>query len=121
MTNSKIVMVPGERGMKLMDDDILTIETPVVIPWNDDLAILKYKLQTLLKDNIVEVTFTKVNGDLRTMKCTLKSTLLPERLTESKGKIFPENVLPVWDIEKNAFRSFRVDHVHDYIAVSGKG
>jgi len=105
----------------IMDDDVLTIETPVVMPWNDDLAILKYKLQTLLKDNIVEVTFSKVNGDLRTMKCTLKSTLLPERLTESKGKTFPENVLPVWDTEKNAWRSFRVEHVHDYIAVSGKG
>lgn len=85
----------------------------------EDLEILKYKLKTLLKDNIVEVSFTKADGKLREMKCTLKNTLLPEQ-TESKGKVFPENVLPVWDIDKNAWRSFRIDRVHDYITVKNE-
>lgn len=87
----------------------------------DDDRILKYKLQTLLRDNVMEISFTKVNGEQRTMRCTLKTALLPEPpkegpMTHPK----PENVLPVWDIDKNGWRSFRVDSVHDYITMKSE-
>ena len=88
---------------------------------NDDHKILKHKLQTLLRDNIVDVSFTKVDGTLRTMKCTLKGSIVPYPTKEwsehVSNKLVPENVLPVWDTEKNAWRSFRVDSVHDYMIV----
>lgn len=85
-----------------------------------DLEILKYRLKTLLKDNILDVSFTKVDGTLRNMKCTLKPTLLPDSafLTadeRERSYTVSEDVLPVWDVEKNAWRSFRIDSVHDYI------
>ena len=87
---------------------------------NNDLDLLKYKLKTLLKDSILQVSFTKADGTLREMKCTLKSTLVPDSAFLSADErerthTVPENVLPVWDIEKSAWRSFRIDRVHDYV------
>jgi hypothetical protein len=79
----------------------------------DDEMLLKRRLQTLLKENVVEVSFTKVNGDERKMKCTLKPDFLPEP-PDRGGQPGPEHTLPVWDIEKNGWRSFRIDSVHDY-------
>ena len=88
-------------------------------PMNVDNRILKYKLEQLLRDNIMSITFCKVGGTDRTMKCTLKSTLLPESTSERK-KTFPENVMPVWDVENNGWRSFRVDRVLDYITLKNE-
>ena len=58
----------------------------------------------------VNVTFTKVNGEMRVMKCTLQENVVPA--FESKGvKKENDNVLSVWDLDKSAWRSFRVDSV----------
>ena len=32
-----------------------------------------------LKKNVIKVTFTKVNGDERVMRCTLHDSILPEQ------------------------------------------
>jgi hypothetical protein len=74
------------------------------------------ELIKLLKENVVEVTFTKLNGDERIMPCTLKEDLLPpakkdEPLTQKKVREISDAVLPVWAIESKAFRSFRYDRV----------
>jgi hypothetical protein len=61
----------------------------------------KENLMDMLRNNVVTVTFTKVNGEERTMKCTLM-VLLQE--SESKA-------VSVWDTEMNGWRSFRVDSV----------
>jgi len=76
----------------------------------------KAELVELLKNNIVEVTFTKLNGDERVMPCTLKEDLLPpakkdEPITQKKVREVSEAVIPVWAIESNGFRSFRYDRV----------
>ena len=76
----------------------------------------KAELVEILKNNIVEVTFTKLNGDERVMPCTLKEDLLPpakkdEPLTQKKVREVSEAVIPVWAIESNGFRSFRYDRV----------
>ena len=39
-------------------------------------------LQTQLRDEILEVTFTKVNGDKRVMNCTLMEQIMPTPKTE---------------------------------------
>jgi hypothetical protein len=74
------------------------------------------ELIKLLKENVVEVTFTKLNGDERIMPCTLKEDLLPpakkdEPLTQKKVREISDAVVPVWAIESKAFRSFRYDRV----------
>lgn len=63
----------------------------------------------LLKEEVVEVMFTKTNGEERYMMCTLLPYYLPENTqTESKRKV-SEDTICVWDLEKSDWRSFRVD------------
>ena len=60
----------------------------------------------------IRVTFTKVNGDVRVMNCTLRAESLPPQtdLEEHTTKKNP-NVLAVWDIDSVGWRSFRIDSV----------
>ena len=68
-----------------------------------------------LKGGIVRVTFTKKNGDERVMECTLKTQYLPE-ITDSVGsnKEVNPDVVNVWDLEKDGWRSFRLDSVRAF-------
>ena len=69
---------------------------------------------TLLK-NVCDVRFTKVDGTTRDMRCTLKEDLLPEPVasdTEINRNRKPnDSVQGVWDLDKKAWRSFRIDSV----------
>mgnify|MGYP006282012369 CR=1 FL=1 len=72
-------------------------------------------LVDMLRHNIVTVTFTKVNGDERVMKCTLRSELIPNAPTQN-GELVVEqkqtsNNVSVWDVDANGWRSFRVASV----------
>ena len=76
----------------------------------------KEELYELLKKEVVEVTFTKLNGDKRVMPCTLIESYLPpakkdDPLTQKKVRNISDAVVAVWAIESNAFRSFRYDRV----------
>lgn len=66
------------------------------------------RLRDELRDNILTVTFTKVNGEERVMNCTLISSYLPETRSGSKSS---DKVITVWDVDKNAWRAFRPDSV----------
>ena len=65
-----------------------------------------------LQKKLLRITFTKVNGDERVMVCTL-SSLLTKHTNQALKEVIPksEEVIPVWDVENNAWRSFRVDSV----------
>jgi hypothetical protein len=46
------------------------------------------------------------------MLCTLREDIVvPHEKTTDRVKELNEEVLPVWDCEKNAWRSFRVDSI----------
>jgi len=62
-----------------------------------------------LRFGIVTVVFKKVNGDLREMTCTLSQDVVPP--TTSNNKKTNTDVLPVWDTNKKAWRSFRLDNI----------
>lgn len=64
-----------------------------------------------LKTGEVIVTFTKKDGTERVMKCTLKEDLVPSSELESKGRKPNLEILSVWDLEKDAWRSFRLDSI----------
>lgn len=75
-------------------------------------------LLDLLGDEIVDVTFDKLSGDERTMKCTLIPEMLPkaerdDKLSQTKIRNLEDRVFVVWaiDIEPPAWRSFRYDRV----------
>lgn len=65
-----------------------------------------------LKQGITVVEFKKVNGEYRKMQCTLAGDHLPEQIdleeTIQKKKPNPE-VMAVFDIEQQGWRSFRWD------------
>lgn len=74
----------------------------------------KESLVDLLKNNVVTVTFTKVDGTERTMKCTLLGEYVPAPtqgrtlLQENAGS---DSNISVWDTDVNGWRSFRVSNV----------
>lgn len=72
----------------------------------------KAELQNILRENVVFVTFSKRDGSERTMKCTLmESVAIPHISTTGVPKTPTPNVLPVWDIDSDAWRSFRLDTI----------
>ena len=62
-----------------------------------------------LQKKSMRITFTKVNGDERIMDCTLQEHMIPE--TNESNRKQNEEVLPVFDINKGEWRSFRLDSV----------
>ena len=71
-------------------------------------------LTELLRSGIVEVTFTKVDGTERVMRCTLQQQYLPESIEKEGVKVRNPDVQSVWDIDINAWRSFRFDSVKEF-------
>lgn len=75
----------------------------------------KKDLKKMLHDNIVDVVFVKVNGEKRKMHCTLKADLLPAPSGDPKSKTPTgadnPNIVAVWDLEANGWRSFKLDSV----------
>lgn len=67
----------------------------------------------LLRSSVVTVIFTKVNGEERTMKCTLLGEYVPNAATNGRVLLTENtgNNISVWDVEANGWRSFRVDSV----------
>jgi hypothetical protein len=85
----------------------------------NSMKLTKEQIVEALKANVCAVTFTKVNGETRTMPCTLREDLVPkyERkkpVVESEETIKVKETSPtlsVWCTDKGAWRSFRVDSV----------
>ena len=91
--------------------------------WEDFLE-RKNILLHLLHGNIVEVKFIKVDGTDRTMMCTLKSDLIPEHKRyfneESDNRKDNPDVIAVYDIEKEDWRSFKVKSVYSFLTADGE-
>lgn len=70
-----------------------------------------YLRQILSEDH--EITFTKVDGTERTMPCTLRTEAMPQREVDEHHKTRPYNpeVLSVWCLDKDEWRSFKVMNV----------
>lgn len=83
------------------------------------MKMTKEEIIATLKANVCEVTFTKVNGETRTMPCTLREDLVPayERKTPVKEDVDAKEktTLSVWCMDKAAWRSFRVDSVSEVL------
>lgn len=73
----------------------------------------KAELKENLSKCVAEVKFTKADGSERKMLCTLIDKYLPEVSPRPLEEARKENnsVLAVWDIEKEAWRSFRLDSI----------
>lgn len=74
---------------------------------------LRETLNNFLKTEVLVVTFTKTNGEERNMKCTLNPSLIKDTYEKKTDRVksVNEDVMSVWDCEKKAWRSFRLDSV----------
>ena len=64
-----------------------------------------------LKEEVLVVTFNKLNGDERVMSCTKNFKLIPESHHPKSDKEPPKGNVTVWDINANGWRSFKYDRV----------
>jgi hypothetical protein len=76
------------------------------------------QLSELLHTGECVVEFTKVNGEVRIMPCTLRTELIPPApvkvLAEGEvPKVKKENseIMSVWCLDKKEWRSFRIANV----------
>jgi WYL_2, Sm-like SH3 beta-barrel fold len=70
------------------------------------------EIYSTLKSGIATVTFTKVDGSVRVMRCTLNENLLPEKYRNNETSTAgASKTLRVYDVELNEWRSFRVESV----------
>ncbi len=86
-------------------------------PWG--LVARREAIRQKLMTGPCEVTFTKVNGDERTMVCTLKPDLLPQvEQVESKPVKKLSESIAVFLPEEQVWRSFRVNSLKSIVATS---
>lgn len=81
-----------------------------------ELKLFKKWLRSHLAFGPVTVTFTKKDGTERVMNCTTSSELVPavpivENAEPKKEKKVNEEVMPVYDLEAKAWKSFRWDSI----------
>lgn len=86
------------------------------------MSVVTYdEMKDFLQNSVSNVTFTKKNGDERIMKCTLMPEHLPpaevKESTEKTEKAVNTDVLAVWDLEAEGWRSFRLDSVKNFDSV----
>ena len=72
-----------------------------------------------LKKNVMRVTFTKVNGEERVMRCTLHNSVLPEQPISGIKKKENQETLSVWDLDNDGWRSFRLDSIKEMKVIEG--
>jgi hypothetical protein len=78
-----------------------------------EMQMKKSEIQKILRDRVATVTFTKTDGTQRVMKCTLKESSIPVA-HQPKGESTRkenDNVLAVFDVEKEGWRSFAMDSI----------
>jgi hypothetical protein len=102
----------GNRERGRYGEDLSVTDTVAAlkgIPTRDE-------LMEMLRKEVIVVTFKKLNGDERTMPCTLIPQFLPpakkdEAITQKKVREISDKVCAVWAVESKGFRSFRYDRV----------
>lgn len=77
----------------------------------------KLSIKNMLQNNIVRLNFIKADGTKRSMLCTLMEEHLPvkDESKVTKPRKQNEDVLPVFDLENNSWRSFRYDSIEDVV------
>ena len=90
------------------------------------LGITKNEFIEMLEDGVVTVTFTKINGETRVMPCTLHEAIVPpvepKVLVEGQApRKRDPNVISVWCLDKQEWRSFRWENVVGFQFHAGGG
>ena len=103
----------SKERMETMSDIMPNGPSPKADWTAEDWEIFSTWLRGLLHTNVVNVTFMKVDGTERTLKCTLNPELLPVApVTESKKeRKVSATTIAVFEVDLQEWRSFRVADV----------
>lgn len=76
--------------------------------------VTKSQLLDMLREGVTNVVFTKKDGTQRLMKCTLDTGIVVphERKTDREKKV-NNDIIAVWDIDSEGWRSFNINSVID--------
>jgi hypothetical protein len=80
------------------------------------------KLLEALQKGQVTVTFKKIDtGEIRVMPCTLNVDILKDNGISSTINYSANEMeaFPVWSLDKDAWRSFRLDTVESWEVING--
>ena len=85
----------------------------------EEQQVLRKQMIDALKQGVVTVIFTKVDGTQRTMRCSLNEAHLPPKPEPDPSAPAPAPVKPkrpptnivVWDVQKTEWRSFNIGSV----------
>tara|TARA_B110000977_G_C11048855_1_gene481573 strand:- start:932 stop:1204 length:273 start_codon:yes stop_codon:yes gene_type:complete len=72
-----------------------------------------------LQNGLSEVTFNKINGDVRVMTCTLDDTIIPADFLPKTSAMLdavevPQTIIKTYDVNAEGWRSFRVENVTNF-------
>ncbi len=87
--------------MNLVKDTVADLKG---IPKENDLV-------DMLRKEVLEVTFNKLDGEERIMTCTKMEQYIPEDKRPKTDKPSKEGTVTVWDVKADGWRSFRYDRV----------
>ena len=93
-------MLPLEDEERKMVEDWSKLDKEVLYTW----------LTGVLKEGSIKITFQKKDGSERVMLATLKEEVVPkyEKKTD-REKTKTQETMSVFDLEKEEWRSFRLD------------
>ena len=76
------------------------------------MELSKSNIMNMLSKGVVSIKFIKTDGSERDMKCTLMEEIIkPHEKKTDREKKQNENVISVWDVDKEGWRSFRLDSI----------
>jgi hypothetical protein len=104
-----------EEANRLLIKTGLKKEPPPHYPLNDGDIQRKAIKYLHNPDYNVEITFTKSDGTERIMLCTLAEELIPtDKLPKTEGEAWKvgDDLIKVFDVEKNGWRSFNWSSVY---------
>lgn len=76
------------------------------------------ELREALHAHVVQVNFIKTDGSMRVMQATLRESDLPTQTESASPRVTSPQVCKVWDLDKQAWRSFRTDSVQSWQIVT---
>jgi len=123
-TKDTIEIEHTDETLGTVKGKIMKVDRSDIYPINIDKIYSYQTMKEELGRGICEVTFTKKNGDERVMPCTLVFDSIPEEhhpKGTATGQHSKQDTIAVWCMDKEGWRSFRVDSVTKFERLTGMG
>jgi hypothetical protein len=80
-----------------------------------DIQDREREITHLLYEHDCEVVFTKKDGTVRTMPCTLRKEAMPEREATAlhETKLYKPETITVWCLDRSEWRAFKTANVRE--------